>query len=292
MPTAPDFSPLLQRVARGLRDPRAGLGLGLALAVALVFATFPWLGAWASLWLAPWAFAFGIWLGQRMRAEQSRAELEALKARLAHEINNPLAIVIERLGSAVDELERKSQLSSRGRAQELTQLTDAALCAAERIAQVVRTLDDERESAFARPVRTRSGPVPTPLRLRILIIDDEPQVAISLKRLLRRHEVEIATTGFEALNLLTQRTFDVVLSDVMMPEPSGIDAYERIARTQPALARRFIFVSGGSYTTKAREFLASISNMRLTKPVDAAELEHALALVHGGLELDAAVDAG
>jgi CheY-like chemotaxis protein len=153
-------------------------------------------------------------------------------------------------------------------------------------------LDNQRDSAVERQVRTRSGPVPTPLRLRILIIDDEPQVAVSLKRLLRRHEVEIATTGFEALNLLAQRAFDVILSDVMMPEPSGVDVYERVARTQPALARRFIFVSGGSYTTRAREFLASIPNLRLAKPVDAAELEHALSLVHGGIELEGRVGAG
>jgi CheY-like chemotaxis protein len=262
------------------------------LAVALIFATFPWLGAWAGLWLAPWTFALGMWLGQHMRAEQSRAELETLKSRLAHEINNPLAIVIEQLGSAVGELERKTQSASRSRSHDLTQLTDAALCAAERIAQVVRALDDRREDPFDRPARARSGPVPTPIRLRVLIIDDEPQVAVSLKRLLRRHEVEIATTGFEALNLLATRTFDVVVSDVMMPEPSGVDVYERIARTQPALARRFVFVSGGSYTARAREFLASIPNMRLAKPVDAAELEHALAIVHGGLELDHAVDVG
>lgn len=131
-----------------------------------------------------------------------------------------------------------------------------------------------------RPLRRQtalSGRVEKPRAARILVIDDEPQVAAALKRLLHRHDVITAHSGSEARTLIAQHTFDVVVSDVMMPEPAGIDVYQELAAQGSPLTARFIFVTGGVHGSKAQRFLASIANPRLDKPVDALELELAIA---------------
>jgi CheY-like chemotaxis protein len=124
-----------------------------------------------------------------------------------------------------------------------------------------------------------SGPVPRPRLARVLIIDDEPQVAIGIRRLLYRHEVQIANSGSQALALLRTHHFDVVLSDVMMPEPSGLDIYELLAYENSPLVKRFVFVTGGHWGQRARDFLARVPNQRLDKPVDPEMLERAVARV-------------
>lgn len=129
-----------------------------------------------------------------------------------------------------------------------------------------------------------SGRIEKPRTLRILILDDEVQVGVALKRLLHRHEVTLAHSGSEARVLIAEKAFDVVVSDVMMPEPSGIDVYMELLAQRSPLVQRFIFVTGGVSGTKAPKFLASISNPRLDKPVDSIELECAIARVLNGRE--------
>lgn len=272
------------RAMRAAADSRllaaaAGLASGVAFALAV-----PRVGAWSLLFLLPLCFGAGFVMGHRARAAESRDAMDALKSRLAHELNNPLSILIDQLDTTLSALERTSLTHGTRRSPELKQLADEALAAASRIARVVRDLDDTAPISMERPAPAKSGPIPKPLRARILVIDDEPQVAASLRRMLYRHDVTVATSGFEAQGLLQSQTFDVIVSDVMMPEPSGLDVFERLTRTQPELARRFIFVTGGTYTERARDLLASIPNARLGKPVDAMALDRAIAEIHQGFE--------
>ena len=136
-----------------------------------------------------------------------------------------------------------------------------------------------------------SGPVPRPRLARVLIIDDEPQVAIGIRRLLYRHEVAIANTGSQALALLRTQSFDVVVSDVMMPEPAGLDIYELLAYEGSPLVKRFVFVTGGHWGQRARDFLARVPNQRLDKPVDPEALERAVARVVNEQELGSSISA-
>jgi CheY-like chemotaxis protein len=152
-----------------------------------------------------------------------------------------------------------------------------------------KTLRARKSGRKRKPAQ--SGMVERPCTARVLVIDDEPQVAAALKRVLRRHEVTIACSGAEAKELMGRTTFDVVVSDVMMPDFSGIDLYTELAAQGSSLVARFIFVTGGVQGTKAQKFLASIDNPRLDKPVDALELEHAIAHVLNGKEAGT-LDAG
>jgi len=137
-----------------------------------------------------------------------------------------------------------------------------------------------------------SGWVERPRAAQILVIDDEPKVAAGLKRTLRRHQVTLAHSGDEAKQLLAQCSFDVIISDVMMPDFSGIDLYLELRTQGSPLTARFIFVTGGVHGTKAPRFLASVPNQRLDKPVDALELEQAIACVLHGAEAGSAGSAG
>ncbi|HEX6240681.1 MAG TPA: response regulator [Polyangiales bacterium] len=137
-----------------------------------------------------------------------------------------------------------------------------------------------------------SGWVERPRAANILVIDDEPQVAAGLKRTLRRHRVTLANSGEEAKRLVGEHNFDVIISDVMMPDFSGLDLYLELRSQQSPLPARFIFVTGGVHGSKAQRFLASVPNQRLDKPVDALELEHAIARILNGPEAGSADSAG
>jgi two-component system, cell cycle sensor histidine kinase and response regulator CckA len=107
-------------------------------------------------------------------------------------------------------------------------------------------------------------------RSRILIIDDDPTLASSLRRVLKEHEVVVTHSGREAIERCRQETFAVVLCDVMMPDLTGVDVYEILRRELPGMERRIIFISGGTFTPRTREFLDQVPNARIDKPFDVA----------------------
>lgn len=69
---------------------------------------------------------------------------------------------------------------------------------------------------------------------RILVVDDEPGMQIALREVLQRqgHEIKLAGDGAEALMLLENEAFDLILSDVRMPEVSGLDLLDKIRLRQ------------------------------------------------------------
>ncbi len=110
--------------------------------------------------------------------------------------------------------------------------------------------------------------------LRILVIDDEPLIGESVARTLEGHAVHVAHTGGEAIACCDRGEFDLVLCDLMMPEVSGMDVYEIVRRHRPELAQRFVFMTGGAFTPKAKGFLAQFEGESLTKPFALADLRN------------------
>ncbi|MBW2290947.1 MAG: response regulator [Deltaproteobacteria bacterium] len=110
--------------------------------------------------------------------------------------------------------------------------------------------------------------------LRILIVDDELWVAQSLQRKLGDADTMIATGGQEAIDLLdSDSAFDIVFCDLMMPTISGMDVYDAIGVRSSELASRFVFITGGAFTERARNFVESVSNPCIEKPFDSAVLK-------------------
>jgi CheY-like chemotaxis protein len=85
----------------------------------------------------------------------------------------------------------------------------------------------------------------------ILIIDDDAAVSQTLSLILTHagHHVTTATSVRRALALLTGGNFDLVLTDIIMPELDGIEAIRRIRADHPGL--RIIAMSGGGKIDKA-----------------------------------------
>jgi signal transduction histidine kinase len=105
---------------------------------------------------------------------------------------------------------------------------------------------------------------------RILIVDDEVALARALRRRLsQHHEVTTLASGSEALACVARgERFDAILLDVMMPDITGMEVYERLVRLVPEQAERVVFVTGGAFTASAREFLDRVPNPRVEKPID------------------------
>ena len=135
----------------------------------------------------------------------------------------------------------------------------------------------------------RAEPKPSPRpearpvlpRARVLIVDDEPMVGRALERLLRDdHEVELYTDPREALRvLLDGASPDAIVCDIVMPHLTGADLYERVCAERPELGGRFVFVTGGPFTPRASEFVASTEQPVVRKPLDLDDLARALARV-------------
>jgi two-component system cell cycle sensor histidine kinase/response regulator CckA len=107
----------------------------------------------------------------------------------------------------------------------------------------------------------------------VLVLDDEPAIGSVLRRVLREHDVTVVTTAREALELLRSgKHFDIIFSDLMMPEMSGMDFYAELTRGFPHATERVIFVSGGAFTASAQAFLDTIPNQRLEKPFNAGNV--------------------
>ena len=115
-----------------------------------------------------------------------------------------------------------------------------------------------------------------------LLIDDEAHLGVTLSVGLRdQADVESVQSGREAVQtLLADDGFDLILCDLMMPDLTGMDVFEQVSRERPALRGRFVFMSGGAVTERARKFLEGVPGQRLDKPF---RLEQVEALLRRGL---------
>ncbi|HEX8789327.1 MAG TPA: PAS domain S-box protein [Polyangiaceae bacterium] len=111
-------------------------------------------------------------------------------------------------------------------------------------------------------------------RARVLVIDDELPIANTLRELLApEHHVVAAVSAREGLAKIDSEEFDVVFCDLMMPGMSGMDLYHRVRTERPGLAERIVFMTGGAFTARAAEFLASVDNLRVEKPFSLGLIE-------------------
>lgn len=109
---------------------------------------------------------------------------------------------------------------------------------------------------------------------RVLIVDDEPAVRQSVKRILQRQGVDALAVADPdaALQQLASGTFDLVLCDVHLGDRSGVELYQTAVRQQPDLRGRFVFMTGDVLSLDLREFFAATGSPHLAKPFELVEL--------------------
>ncbi len=121
---------------------------------------------------------------------------------------------------------------------------------------------------------------------RVLVIDDEDLVARSVQRSLGAScNLVRCTSASAALTLIEEgEFFDVVLCDIMMPNMTGMDLYNRLLEVAPAQARRMMFMTGGVFTEEAKRFTERSDIVVLEKPFSVAELRETVKRFSGSRE--------
>ncbi|PSQ96444.1 MAG: hypothetical protein BRD53_03915 [Bacteroidetes bacterium SW_7_64_58] len=120
---------------------------------------------------------------------------------------------------------------------------------------------------------------PGQVSLRILLAEDDTVNQQMTTQLLENegHDVEVAPTGLDALDALQERSFDVVLMDVQMPEMDGLEATRRIREAWPADEQPYIVALTAAVTKEDRRRCREAgADDFLSKPIKGEVLAEAL----------------
>lgn len=103
----------------------------------------------------------------------------------------------------------------------------------------------------------------------ILAVDDEPSNLFLLERLLQKdHHVTSVASAQEALDMLAQRPFDLILLDIMMPHMTGLQALEIIRHNPQTAHIPVILISALNDSHDVSRGLEMGANDYITKPID------------------------
>lgn len=121
------------------------------------------------------------------------------------------------------------------------------------------------------PLQRPEQGAPRPATRLLLVDDEEPNRDVLARRLQRRgYEVEVASSGPEAITALTDRPFDAMLLDVQMPGMSGIELLGHVRQRFSPTQLPIIMVTARSQSEDVVEALDLGANDYITKPVDLA----------------------
>lgn len=109
---------------------------------------------------------------------------------------------------------------------------------------------------------------------RVLVVDDEPNIVLSLEFLMKKagFEVEVARNGQEALEAIARRPPDVLLLDVMMPEMDGFEVCERLRADPRGRATKVVMLTARGRDSERQRGLALGADAYVTKPFSTREL--------------------
>ncbi len=155
----------------------------------------------------------------------------------------------------------------------------------------IRLLESERGAAFRVEL---PGGTPTQVTaakfaedasgLRILVVDDEPHILHYMRVALEEwgHSVMVAPDGKDAYEAATTGKFNVIITDLRMPNVGGREFFESLATSHPSIARHVVFCTGDTVGGDTLAFLETVGRPHLKKPFSLAELRAILpAAAHG-----------
>jgi PAS domain S-box-containing protein len=211
---------------------------------------------------------------------------------LSHEINNPLAVVLNQTALLEDDIQR---LAGEADSSVETERLDAIRREVARITEVVGRLEkmvasDSYETvAYVGPAkmidlserRELSGQVRGRMHgLRILVVDDDMGICRTLSEILEAAECEVDTAGDgeEALERIESGHFDLMLTDVVMPKMDGHELYLAVQEKHPELP--VLMMTAFHYDRDhiiKRSRLKGLEGVIFKKPVDPQRLCQAIA---------------
>ncbi|MEG1935015.1 MAG: response regulator, partial [Rikenellaceae bacterium] len=117
--------------------------------------------------------------------------------------------------------------------------------------------------------------------IRILVVDDERAIRNTLKEVLEyeNYVVDTASSGSEALDMIGQKSYNLVITDIFMDNMSGIELFNAVLHTKPDLP--FIIISGFATVESAVELTKAGAYYIIKKPLDMNDI---LKKVRGALD--------
>jgi two-component system NtrC family sensor kinase len=127
---------------------------------------------------------------------------------------------------------------------------------------------------------------PVAPRRSVLVVDDEPDIREALSEILAfaQHRVTTASSGHEALQRLAGERYDVILTDVRMPDLDGRALYQEIEKRWPGLRSRVVFVTGDTLASSLRDFVTQSGRPVLEKPFLPSEVRRVVADIAASAE--------
>jgi CheY-like chemotaxis protein len=121
-------------------------------------------------------------------------------------------------------------------------------------------------------------------RRKILIVDDEAEIRDILAEILAgaQHRVAAVSSGREALERMAAERYDVILTDIRMPDLDGRTLYREIERRWPEQAARVVFVTGDSLASTLHEFAHECGRPVIEKPFVPTDVRRVVAEIAGG----------
>ncbi|MCU7809531.1 MAG: response regulator [Candidatus Thiodiazotropha sp. (ex Semelilucina semeliformis)] len=109
---------------------------------------------------------------------------------------------------------------------------------------------------------------------KILIVDDEPNIVLSVEFLMKRsgYDVVTATDGQQALDLLAEVDPDLMILDVMMPRKNGFEVCAEIRADQQFLKLPILMLSAKGREAEVKKGLSLGAVAYITKPFSTHEL--------------------
>jgi len=227
---------------------------------------------------------------REIRRKDQLATLGEVTIGLSHEINNPLAVILNQVELVEREIEalagdRDSSVETErlyAIRREISRISEIL----ERLARMARS-DHYETISYVGPsrmidLRQRRPPSGDPrLRgMRILVVDDDQGICHSLEEILEADgcEVETAQDGAEGLEKLGKASFDLVLTDVVMPRMDGHELYTAIRAGHPGLP--VLMMTAFHYDKDhiiKRSRLEGLEGVIFKKPVDPQRLRQVIA---------------
>ncbi|SMC00225.1 response regulator receiver protein [Hymenobacter roseosalivarius DSM 11622] len=108
----------------------------------------------------------------------------------------------------------------------------------------------------------------------ILIVDDEPNIVMSLEFLMRKngYHVSIARNGTEALEAINRTAFDVILLDIMMPDVDGYQVCRHVKTRPDRQQSKVIFLSAKSREADVQKGYEVGADLYIPKPFSTRQL--------------------
>lgn len=152
----------------------------------------------------------------------------------------------------------------------------------EQMGGTIMAESSDHGAVFRVHLQRASPPIPkgTPASgLRVLAIDDEPLILNAIRRALPEHRVTIEPSSLRGLQRAIDEDWDAIVCDLMMPQLSGQELFQKLESVAPAKAAKVVFITGAALGTPEQAFVDRPDLTVLGKPIDIRELESALTAV-------------